>query len=161
VTIPQGNYCSGISIVASGTTVNFGSGTFTIAGGFSIVGSGDTFNGSNVTFYMSSGALSITPSGSTFNFSAPTTGTYSGVLFDQSPSDSSSASITESGSSSVFEGALYFPDAPLTFTASGSSANVYLDFVVQSLNVTTSGTTINDYAALNGTSAIKATTLVE
>jgi hypothetical protein len=183
VTVPAGNYCSGISVTSSGgtinfstgtsiagsglsitgsgTTVNFAPGTYTIGGGMRTTGSGINIDGTGVTFYISSGSVSDTASGSTFDLTAPTSGTYNGILFDQSPSDSSSAAITESGTGSTFDGVLYFPDAPLTFTASGTTANLYLAFVVQSLTVTTSGSSINDYAALYGTSPIRAVTLAE
>jgi hypothetical protein len=161
VSIPQGTYCNGLSVIASGATVNFASGTYYISNGLTITGSGDIFNCSACTFYINSGALSDTASGSTYNFTAPQSGTYDGILFFQNRSDSSSATITVSGTNSVFEGALYFPDAPLTFTASGSSANLYLAFVVKSLNITTSSTTINDYAALYGTSPIGTARLAE
>jgi len=162
LSIPQGSYCSGLSITASGTTVNFASGTYYIGGsGLSVVGSGDTFNGTGVTFYIAAGSVNFTASGSTYDFTAPTSGTYNGILFYQSTSDSSSATITESGTDSIFEGVLYFPDAALNFTASGSSTSLYLAFVVNSLNITTSSTTIYDYASLYGTSPIGTAVLVE
>ncbi len=163
VAIPAGDYCTGLSITASATTLNFAPGTYIIGGsGFSVVGSGVTINGTGVTFYMQSGAVSVTPSGSTFNLSAPTSGAYNGILFDQSSSDTSGAQITESGTNSTFEGVLYFPDASFTMTASGSTSDLYLAFVVKSLTLTTSGSAINDYASLSGTtSPIGATALVE
>ncbi len=46
-------------------------------------------------------------------------------------------------------------------TASGSTANLYLAFVVKSLTLTTSGSAIKDYASLYGTSPIGAAALAE
>ncbi len=162
ITIPPGTYTGGINIGGASTTVTFSSGLYYIGSpGLSITCSSCTVQGTSDTFYLASGGVTMTASGTTFNLTAPTSGTYNGILFFQSRSDSTAANMTVSGTGSVFEGALYFSDAPLTFTASGSSESLYLAFVVQSLSITGASTAINDYATLYGTSPLGAATLTE
>ena len=58
----------------------------------------------------------------TINLSAPTSGTYQGVLMFQGRSDSATASLT-GGSSQSLTGIIYFPDALLHYAGGSSSQN--------------------------------------
>ena len=161
--IPAGNYCSGLSITAAGGTITFATGNYYIGGsGLTITGAGIAINGSGVDFNIYGGGVSITASGSTFNLTAPTSGTYNGILFNQAASDTTTANLTEAGAGSTFNGVLNFPGAALNFTASGSATSMYLAFVSKTLTLTASGSSINDYASLSGaTSPFGAANLVE
>ena len=144
VTLSPGVYSGGIKIVGSGT-VTFNPGMYILyGGGLSITGSG-SINGTGVTFYntgTASGATqykgySVTGSGS-MTLSAPTSGTYQGMLFLQDPANSVAASITGSASS-YLAGNIYLPKAVLNITGSGTmSQPVGITSVLQ-LKITGSG----------------------
>jgi hypothetical protein len=173
-TLNPGTYCGGLSIVTSGSaTVTFNPGLYILTGsstGISFTASGTlTVNGAGVTFYndTTSGSMSFTSSGSTnFNLTAPTTGTYAGILMFQNQNNTAAGTVTASGSTTeIFQGAIYFPNAPLNYTASGSSgAAAYSIIVAKTLNITGSGTSaIHDtYTSLpGGLSPIQTAVLVE
>jgi hypothetical protein len=147
-----------------GLTFNGNSGA-TLSPGTYIINGGLTFNGNNtitgtgVTFYMASGG--ITMNGNTIlKVSAPTSGTYSGVLFDQSPSDTSTATFNGNDSASI-QGIMYFPDANLTMNGNSSTV-LYTDFIVQSLTLN-GNVQFKDYASLGSSvhSPLTIVTLVE
>jgi hypothetical protein len=69
--------------------------------------------------------------GATVNLSAPATGTYKGVLFFQDRTNSHAAAI-EGGASSVINGVLYFPDAPLT-VGNGTTTTMSTPLIAQTL----------------------------
>ena len=119
-TIPGGIICyDGFSNIGSGT-VTFPAGTYVINGSFSNTGSAG-LTGTGVTFYLPSNGDSFSVTGSgTLNLSAPTAGTYSGILFYQDPSDTSTMSFTGS-SSSTLRGIVYAPAAELDLTGSNGS----------------------------------------
>lgn len=151
-----GNYC-GISIQAN-STVTFAPGIYTVSGGsFTITGS-PTVSGTGVTFYLTNGA-SLTISGSaSLTLEAPTSGMYNSILFFQDRSDAAAVTI-KGNSSSVLQGIIYFPAAPLTFDG-GSSNQLYLDLIAN--DVTFNGAVhLQDYALINRTSPIVATALAE
>jgi hypothetical protein len=95
------------------------------------------------------------------NLTAPTSGTYDGVLLFQSRTDSSSVSITGSGGDKI-QGIVYASDSPLTLTGSGS-LNVSLDMIVDSLTVTGSGSVVDsNYSVVtNSNSVLSRLVLVE
>lgn len=154
-TCPAGVSCSGglcsvqpgtySDICVTGSTVNFGSGTYIITGNamcntgteFQVNGNSTICNSTNadcsgmpgsnnggVTFYMTgSGSVNIDGTNTT-ELTAPTTGTYEGLLFYQDPSDTAAASL--SGNNNTFyQGALYFPDAPLAFGGNNSTTGTF------------------------------------
>jgi hypothetical protein len=59
--------------------------------------------------------------GASVNLSAPTTGTYAGVLFYQDRGDTNDATLV-GGDTQLMQGILYFPTAHLNYTG-GSSTN--------------------------------------
>jgi Putative Flp pilus-assembly TadE/G-like len=162
--IVPGSTYSSISI--TGGNVNFPSGTYIVNGNMTINGNANV-TATGVTFYITNGG-SVTINGTgTVTFSAPTTGTYAGILFYQDPSDSSKATINGTSTSS-FTGALYFPKASLDFsgTAGSTSFNSGASYtVIVSDALTVSGTaTVNinsDFSSLPGGNPIYTSTLVE
>lgn len=161
VTLSPGTYCGGISITGS-SNVTFSSGTYILnGGGLSITGS-STINGTGVTFYNtgsssgsdSYGSIAITGSG-TINLSAPTTGTYAGMLFIQDPLNTNTAAITGSSSDS-FAGNLYFPNASLAITGSGSMSQPIGITIAQDISLTGSGSISfsTEYGGVSGQVAL-------
>jgi hypothetical protein len=165
--LSPGVYCGGIKITVSGpVTLTFQAGTYILTGsvGLVITGSGNvTGGGSNVTFYNTgTGSIDITASATNFALSAPTSGTYAGILIFQNLSDTSAATITASSSGEALTGALYLPDAPLTITTSSTCTAAYSFFIASTIDFTGSACINDNYASLpEGQSPLKAAVLVE
>jgi Flp pilus assembly protein TadG len=146
---------NGLTINGTGT-VTFSAGTYVINGPVNFQGS-NQLTGTGVTFYINSGAFNISKFAS-LNLSAPTSGTYNGILFFQGSSNPPIQTITVNPGSTL-EGILYFPNAELDFSA--TSATLYTDFVAQNLSFT-GAVNFNDYASLpNVTSPLSSVVLVE
>jgi hypothetical protein len=137
-TLDPGVYCGGMSITGTGT-VTFNPGLYVLnGGGFRSTGSG-TIRGAGVSFFNTgqSGyvASPVTFGGSaTLIFSAPTSGTYQGMLFvqDRNLSPAYTGDNAISGSSgSVVTGTLYFPTTSVTFK--GSSSGSYTAIVAKTV----------------------------
>jgi hypothetical protein len=164
VLYPDAAYCGGIT-VGPLANVTFMPGTYVIRsvglfGGvsFSLL---STVTGNGVTFYNygPQGGVTFTASSvtvGTFTLTAPTTGTYAGVLFFQDPGNTAPALVLASSSlNTTVEGAFYFPTATLTTAVSGSAkyniivakdiAFVALSFPFGSLNTTSLN---NNYSSL-------------
>jgi hypothetical protein len=159
VTLNPGTYCGGIS-VSGGRSVKLNPGTYVITGtGISFSGSG-TVSGTGVTFYLSGagGAVNFNAT-QTFDLSAPTAGAYAGILFYQSPGNTSTATINGAGGSEL-QGGFYFPNAHLIMNGAGTGA-AYMIFVVQSLAFNTNISFLSDYSSLPNGSPIKDAVLVE
>ncbi|ADW71002.1 pilus assembly protein TadG-related protein [Granulicella tundricola] len=175
-----GVYCGGISITAGiGTNVTFNPGMYILKTGPGLLGipSGglnltvsllSNIQGQGVTFYNYGpvGGISITAPAtlglSNFSLTAPTSGEYGGVLFFQDPGNTSTGVFLASlVSGSKLEGAIYLPNAMLTYGV-GAISSAYTIVVAKTLqfNVNVLSTFGNDYSSLdigsplNGDSAV-------
>jgi Flp pilus assembly protein TadG len=120
-TLQPGRYCGGLSINSS---VNLKPGVYIIDGGTFKANGNAAISGSGVTFVMANNASLSFNGNAVLNVSAPTSGTYAGMLFFGSRSNSTSASVTINGaSSSVMTGAVYFPNQPVYYTGNFQGAN--------------------------------------
>jgi hypothetical protein len=155
-----GNYSIGGNFTTTGSgAVTLGTdSSFTVGGNLSLTGSG-ALTGTGETFYTE-GSTTLTGSGN-MNLTAPTSGTYDGVLVFQARSDTDAMSITGSGGDSI-KGIVYAPASALTLTGSGSMT-VSLDMIVDSLSVTGSGsvTDTNYSVVTNPNSVLSKLVLVE
>ncbi len=143
-TINAGTYCGGITLSGSGN-ITFNTGVYVINGtgsggkSFSYSGSGN-MNGTNVMFYMTgqngytAGPMSISGSGN-LTFSAPSSGSYDGILFWQDKNASTGAN-TYTGSGNI-TGTFYFPNDALTYSGSGNAA--FQAIVAKSVTMSGSG----------------------
>ena len=138
VLYPDKSYCGGI-VIAVGATVTLQPGTYvlqsnnsgllgTTVGGLSLA-IGASVTGTGVTFFNKGpqGAVTfIAPSalgilGKT-TLTAPTTGTYGGMLFMQAPADTQLATLLASGPfNTKLEGSSYFPTASVNYAVSGTT----------------------------------------
>lgn len=150
--IQPGYYCNGISISGS-TAASFQSGFYYVKGGLSFSGSAN-ISGTGVTFFVDqSGTVSISGS-TTVTLSAPTSGTYSGILFFGDRSGTTSNSNTISGSSgSTLSGALYFPTQKFTYSGSSSGSGTCTQLIADTITFTGS-TTMGAACSGAGVSAI-------
>jgi hypothetical protein len=137
VTVYPGTYYGGITVPGS-ASITFEPGLYIVAGAGGQNSSGNAFNvaggagitGTGVTFYDTVGAspyntyapIYVVGSAAT-SVSAPTSGTYAGILFYQTTNIpvGSAASTVEGSAGSTLDGALYFPTTNLTFDGSSGS----------------------------------------
>lgn len=120
-----GTYCNGIT-VPNGATATFAAGNYVISGG-GVNFNGGTADGSGVMFYLTGSNASYqslnifnsyNSSATHLTLSAPTSGTYLGVLFFQDrskPTTSPGASIA-GGNFMQLTGSLYFPTTGVSFS---------------------------------------------
>lgn len=103
---------------------------------------------SGVTLYFTNGATMITNSGSQAYLSAPTpcSNSTAGILIYQDPSDTAEM-ILDSGSTSIFQGAIYIPKGSLDFD-SGGKATAYTIVDVNTLYINSGGQLNDDYSSL-------------
>lgn len=113
-TAVPGTTYSGIDITSNGT-VNFPAGTYVIDGpaGFTCHGT-PTITGTGVTFYFTNGATFNCAGNDTVQFTAPSSGTYAGILFYQDPNDTVGPSVG-GNTGTFYNGILYFPKSQITF----------------------------------------------
>lgn len=140
-TLYPGTYCGGINIMP-GANVAFQPGTYILTstngknsalpGGLQ-VDLGTNVIGNGVTFYNygPAGGIDFSFASLTFgsvDFSAPTSGTYNGILFFQSPGNTTPATIAGSTSwNTTLQGTYYFPTASIAFALDGSVQYNILD----------------------------------
>jgi hypothetical protein len=177
LTLGAGDYIINQSLSQGGSgALTLGAGDYTIAGNFTDNSSGalnigagliitegnlDLTGSSSLTAtsdtFFTEGSTTVSGSGS-MDITAPTSGTYNGIAFYQPSTDNSGISITGSGSM-TFQGIVYAPDSQLSFSGSGG-ANSYADFIVDSLNITGSGS-FQSYQTINPSALLGKLTMVE
>jgi hypothetical protein len=163
MTLNQGNYC-GISLQNTyRQNLTFNAGTYVITGaaGLSLQGTGRV-TGTDVLFYFTGGAGSVNISANqTVNLTAPTNGTYMGILFFQNAANGNTATINGAGGSRL-TGAFYFPGATLTMNGAGNGGAPYMIFVAKTLNFATTVDFTSNYSSLSTRSSpVKGAILVE
>jgi hypothetical protein len=145
-TVSPGVYCGGMSLTMSGN-VTFQSGTYIMqGGGFTYSGSGN-ISGSAITIYNTGNVsysiqpVRVTGSGN-MNFSAPTSGTYQGILFygDRTQTYGTANSFTASGN--ISSGTFYFPGTNINYSGSGNA--LYQALIANAITFTGSGNLSND-----------------
>lgn len=124
-----GRYCGDLVIQGAGVILD--PGTYIIDGGDFKANSGSSFSGDGVTIILTGsspsdvGGITINGGAST-DLSAPTSGTYEGILFAQDPiaqyRNNQSNAIFAGGANLMMDGVLYLPRSDITFTG-GTSAD--------------------------------------
>jgi hypothetical protein len=120
-TLNPGTYCHAISMSGS-SALTLNPGLYLLKGGIAMSGTA-SITGNQVTLFNYSGAISLSGTGG-INITAPSSGSgsaYAGIAIFQSRSDSSAATLS-GGAAQKFAGAVYLPDATLTYSG-GSSTN--------------------------------------
>ena len=172
VTFNPGVYCGGISITAAlASNIKFNPGTYVLKDGPGLLGvtSGGlnitlnlltSITGTGVTFYNagSHGSLMVVEpvSGGSYlslsnvSLSAPTSGTYSGILFFQAHGiTSTGVFVANLINSSKLEGAIYLPDGDVSYgvSAISSAYNILVAKDIH-LNVAVGSVFGDDYSGL-------------
>ncbi len=153
-------FCGGLSITGQ-ATLTFNPGIYILnGGGFSSTSSNTTITGNGVFFYNTSNGYSFGPislaGGTSVTLTAPTSGTYQGILFFQDRSIKSSATSTiVGGATGTLSGAVYMPTASVIFKGNSTTAQT-LAFVVDTFQaVGTSYFAKDTTGALTGMSQSK------
>ena len=100
--------------------------------GLWVAGQG-TISGNGVTVYYETGTVNFA-GGATVNLSAPTRGTWQGVLMFQARRNTQAASLV-GGSNQLTSGILYFPNAHFNYKGGSSSTTQNATIVSDTLNL--------------------------
>jgi hypothetical protein len=164
-TLNPGTFCGGITI-GNGSTATFNAGTYVIKGGTLNLGGGATVTGSGVTFYLTGtnatyGSVTIS-NGVNITLTAPTSGTYIGILFYQDRSITSNVNATFAGGVALkLTGSLYFPTTTVSIQNGASSDGYDLAIVAQKVSFTGGAHFTYDPTGAKTGLAIKAVALIE
>ena len=173
VNITPGTYCGGITIGGSVKNVIFNPGQYILVGGGRSVNASANISGSDVTFfdtYSKSdkyGPISISGSG-LVDLTAPTSGTYAGLLFYQDPSvawSASNGSTIAGASNSVYDGIIYFPTTDLIYSGNSSTSSTgtdgYTMLIAYDITINGKAQINSDYSSLGGRNPFQNVLFVE
>jgi len=171
-TLEPGIYIGGIYVKKA--VVTLAAGTYVIeGGGVSTQNANSTIQGSGVTIYNTCSTPGSCGSGSNYapfslsgnsniTLTAPTSGTYTGILImeDRSIPAGTYSDSFGGGSSAAYTGVIYSPKSNVTMYGN-SSLTAYTTIVAYTLSMV--GTTYlnDDYSSLSGGNPLKVTALVE
>jgi Flp pilus assembly protein TadG len=184
VTFNPGVYCGGISLTAAlASNIKFNPGTYVLRDGSGLPGitSGglnltlnalSNITGTGVTFYNEGpqGSISVVEpvtggsllSLSNISLSAPSSGTYSGILFFQEHGVSTTGVfVANLLTNSKLEGAIYLPDGDVSYGVNAASSS-YNILVAKDINLNVNVLTAfgNDYSGLAGGSPLEGNNVV-
>jgi len=117
-------------------------GLYYISGSLSIKG---TISGTGVTFFMADGGVTVNGSAS-MSISAPTTGSYAGMLFWSAKTNTSANSFNGNGATDL-NGYLYFPKGQLTYNGNNTTNSTCLRIVADTIKMTGSSNLKSDCTA--------------
>lgn len=143
-TITPGRYCGGGNLKGTKT---FAPGTYVIDGGNFRINSNAVVAGSGVTFFLTNGATVDFNGTANITFSAPTSGTYKGVLFFGDRDDEGMESKFNGNAASSMTGAIYLPSQELEFLGNFSGTNGCMRLIARTIKITGSSTMNADCSA--------------
>lgn len=114
-----GTYCGGLALRGTET---LSPGIYIINGGTLKFNANANISGSGVTFYLTNGATLDMAGNATVNLSAPTSGTYSGLLFFGDRTQADALNTVNGDSSSLLTGTIYFASQEVRFLGNFSGA---------------------------------------
>jgi hypothetical protein len=162
MTISQQKYCGWRF---TGGTLNLNPGIYYITGPITAQNPGTdvTITGSNVLIYLApGGSLDLDSNFVTMNLSGRTAAPYEGVIFYQDRSNTNAVKFAKNNSSYTFDGALYFPNAPVDLSKnSGSFGTDCTIIVAGSLDMKNNGTMQNTCSSFGSGSPLRTTALAE
>lgn len=142
-TLSPGHYCSGGTLKGNKT---LSAGVYVIDGDFKI-NSGANVTGTGVTLFFKNNATADFNGNATINLSAPTSGSYKGMLFWGDDANTSGTSKFNGTASSKFTGALYFPGQNVEFLGNFSGNNGCMRVVAKTIKFTGSSSMNTNCAA--------------
>jgi hypothetical protein len=137
-TLLPGYYSGGMNLQGN---VTLSPGVYYVSGNDFNIGSNAIVTGSDVTIYLAAGSQVSMQGNSHVSLAAPTSGTYSGILFFGDRAGVSSALNTFTGdSSSSLTGNIYFPTQSVTYAGNFSGVNGCTHVVADTVQWTGSAT---------------------
>ncbi|MBI1212239.1 MAG: hypothetical protein GC190_12305 [Alphaproteobacteria bacterium] len=143
-TLTPGRYCGGLSLKGDKT---FAPGTYVIDGGDFSINATANVAGAGVTFYMTNSATVKFNGTADIDFSAPTSGTYEGVLFYGDRNSPDVDHKFNGNASSKMTGSIYFPSQTVEFLGNFSGSNGCMRIVARAIDFTGSSTLNSDCTA--------------
>jgi hypothetical protein len=131
------------------------SGLYIFTGNVTINGA---LTGTGVTLAIMSGTLTVKPGNSTFNLTAPTSGTYDGIVIYQPLSNTNTLKLQAGSSTGNLTGFIYAPGATLSMQDHGGSLNI-AGLIVN--NIDNGPAVLNVTGYTPASSQLKVVTLVE
>lgn len=142
-------------------TVNFAAGVYIIDGGSISINATANVSGSGVIFILTSSTITSSSGsvatitingGAKINLTAPTTGPYAGVFLyqDRRASLANQANDISGNSTSVMQGAIYFPAQKVKFTGNSGLNTNCLQIVARRVEFTGSSTVTNSCPTNSG-----------
>jgi len=150
--LSPGSYANGMDLQG---VVNLAPGTYYVSGGNFNVNANASVTGSGVTIFLQSGSTVSVNGNSHMNLSAPTSGTYSGILFFGDRNAASGSNTFNGDGSSQLTGDLYFPTQAVNYKGNFSGQNGCMQIVADTV-LWTGSTTIAVDCSAYGMSAIPA-----
>ncbi len=133
-TMSQGVYCNGINFNAQ-ANVTMNPGIYIVNGGSFNINGGATVTGSGVTIIFTNGATINVNGNSTMTLSAPTSGTYAGILFYGDRSMPLGYDNFNGGASMSLTGTIYMPTQDLNFNGGVSGTATCLKIVSYQITI--------------------------
>lgn len=172
ISLSPGNYSSGMNFSANGGTVyTLAAGTYFVHGSLNIA-NGVTVNGTGVTFLVDNSGGSVTiGGGAKLNLTAPSSGTYAGMLLYQDRNNTNTINIAN-GSTTNMTGTIYAAGATVALAGGSSNSQYGSQLIAKKVNAsnnasfsvntiaTSSSGTIN-VANYTSTSTAAASAIVE
>ena len=132
-----GTYCGGLTLSGN---VTLNPGVYVISGGTLKINANGNISGTGVTFYLTNGATVQINGNATINIAAPTTGTYSGVLFYGDRTQLTAKNTINGNATSNMTGAIYFPSQEVDFLGNFSGSGGCTQVVADTIYYTGSAT---------------------
>lgn len=132
-TLSPGRYCGGGNLRGVKT---FLPGVYVMDGGTFRMNATANVSGSGVTFFMANDATTDWNGSAQVSLSAPTSGTYKGVLFFGDPDNNYNSNKFNGNASSSLTGALYFPAQDVEFLGNFSGTNGCMRVVSRTVKFT-------------------------
>ena len=133
-TINPGVYNGGITF-GGGSNVTMNPGIYYMKAGSFTVANGVTLNGTGVMVYVDNGGGSFSfQGGGVINMTAPTSGTYAGVVMYQDRASSKAISIAN-GSTTNITGTFYAAGAAMNFAGGASASSFGSQIIAKTMNI--------------------------
>ncbi len=131
-TLNPGRYCGGLDLSGD---VTLNPGTYVVDGGDFRINADSQVTGAGVTFFLTNDSTVHFNGSAEINLSAPTSGTYAGVLMYGDRDQANADNVFNGTANSLMTGALYFPSQKVTHNGNFSGVNGCMRIVSRSIDL--------------------------